>query len=95
MNKSVMFRLGTIGFMAPELMVRALQLNEASLDDMKRADVWGYGMVVFSLINPGLEHPYQINSELHAPVASLLHLFDELLSKKEHPFLQEKYSTRH
>ena len=26
-----------------------------------KADIWAYGLVVFSLTNPGLKHPVEVN----------------------------------
>ena len=48
---------GTIVYMAPELITGT---GEAmSLEQLKACDVWGLGMIIFLLLNPDLEFPYQ------------------------------------
>lgn len=81
--------------MAPELLVSNLQLKDATMEDLKRADIWAYGMVVFNIINPGLKHPYQKNVECHTTSSTPLTLLQEFAKKGEKPMTQEKYVSRH
>lgn len=43
--------------MAPELFTS--EGEPMSLDQLKACDVWALGMIIFLLLNPGLEFPYQ------------------------------------
>ena len=38
--------------MAPEIMVKTSRLKSASLEDLKKVDVWALGLVMFNLVNP-------------------------------------------
>ena len=46
--------------MAPEILAKGCRLTSASVEDLMKA-VWAYGLVVFSLTNPGLKHPVEVN----------------------------------
>ena len=48
---------GTIAYMAPELL--AGSGLPMSLEELKACDVWALGMMIFLLLNPDLEFPYQ------------------------------------
>ena len=69
--------------MAPELHGNENRLREASLDDMKRVDVWAYAMVVFCIVNPGLKHPYQRNVEDYSEEDTPTSLFGAEIYRKE------------
>ena len=48
---------GTIAYMAPELLTGSgLPM---SIEELKACDVWALGMIIFLLLNPDLEFPYQ------------------------------------
>ena len=47
---------GTLVFMPPE--IHLATYTESNLEDMKKADIWSYGMTVYCLMNPGVDHPY-------------------------------------
>ena len=81
--------------MAPELHGKENRLREASLDDMKRVDVWAYAMVVFCIVNPGLKHPYQRNVEDYSEEDTPNCLVQKFIEKNEKPLFQEKYASRH
>ena len=49
---------GTPVYMAPELLSTAI--TSLSLAQLKACDVWSYGMVLFMLLNPDLQFPYQL-----------------------------------
>ena len=46
--------------MAPEILAKGC-MTSASIEDLMKADIWAYGLVVFSLTNPGLKHPFEVN----------------------------------
>lgn len=48
---------GTPAYMAPELHSNHVTL---SLEQMKSSDVWSFGMVLFMLLNPDQQFPYQL-----------------------------------
>ena len=50
---------GTTLYMAPELFIPSLELERASLEDLKRADVWSFGMVLYNLLNPNIKYPFE------------------------------------
>ncbi|CAB4026215.1 serine threonine- kinase, partial [Paramuricea clavata] len=77
--------------MAPELLMNSPAVTEASLADFMMADIWAFGMVVFNLINPGLQHPYELNMKNH--VRTPLILFQEFARKNERPVMQSKYES--
>ncbi len=86
-SKTNQVNRGTPVFMAPELLVNDFQLPAASVEDLKKADIWAYGMVLFNLINPGLKHPFQINIKMKQAGTSL----EEFLKAKQKPIAQKKY----
>ena len=57
MQTSVLAR-GTFVFNAPEIVLG--QLSGAGLQDLMKADVWSYGMILFCLMNPGLKYPWEV-----------------------------------
>jgi hypothetical protein len=77
--------------MAPELLMNSPAVTEASLADLMMADIWAFGMVVFNLINPGLQHPYELN--IKNLVRTPLILFQEFARKNERPVMQSKYES--
>jgi serine/threonine protein kinase len=86
-SKTNQVNRGTPVFMAPELLVNDFQLPAASVEDLKKADIWAYGMVLFNLINPGLKHLFQINIKMKQAGTSL----EEFLKAKQKPIAQKKY----
>ena len=49
---------GTVVYMAPELLLKEMALSNASIDDLKFADIWALGMIFFKVISPNLKSPY-------------------------------------
>ena len=43
-------------FMAPEIKLEDLKL--AGKEDLEKADIWSLGLMMFSMLNPNLSHPY-------------------------------------
>lgn len=41
--------------MPPE--IHLVAYTESSLEDMKKADIWSYGMTLYCLMNLGVDHP--------------------------------------
>ena len=82
-------------FIAQELLVEEFQLPVATFDDLKKADMWAYGMVLFSLTNPGLKHPFQINMEKSQYAGKTpLQLLEMFVKSKEKPKEQSKYEEK-
>ncbi|CAH3179165.1 unnamed protein product, partial [Porites lobata] len=51
-------------YMAPELLSPVD--TSLSLEQLKACDIWSYGMVIFMLLNPDLQFPYQVEiDKLH------------------------------
>ena len=51
---------GTIPFMAPEILEDGeISRVGATVEDLKRVDMWSYGMLLFNLLNPCLHHPFE------------------------------------
>ena len=61
MSKTTSMYCGTPAYMAPEMQLN--QLDFASLDDLKRSDMWSLGLVVHTMTNPELGSPYQAEIE--------------------------------
>ena len=80
--------------MAPELLVNDLRLKDASIFDLMQADEWAYGMVVFNIINPGLQHPYERNIEM-CPSNTPMSMLQDFVKKNEMPAAQDKYQELH
>ena len=52
---------GTAVYIAPEILAKGCRSTSASVEDLMKADIWAYSLVVFSLTNPGLKHPVEVN----------------------------------
>lgn len=61
MSKTESVGRGTPAFMAPEIHLQ--QLFQASQEDLKKADIWSLGMVMYSMLNPNLRSPYHAELE--------------------------------
>ena len=48
-------------YMVPEILAKGCRLTSVSVEDLMKADIWAYGLVVFILTNPGLKHPVEVN----------------------------------
>lgn len=82
---------GTPVFQAPESFLSQPESGVTfSISDMKKVDIWAYGMVLFNLINPDLRHPFQTELESSAPRTPLEKLKRHLTQKKK-PRFSGKY----
>ena len=54
---------GTKLFMAPEIILEG-KFNYAAMDDLKAIYIWALGMTLFSIINPDVEFPYEVELNL-------------------------------
>ena len=53
---------GTLAFMPPEIIDPLKRPSIMNEEQMKKADIWSLGMVLFCLINPGSKVPFQQRS---------------------------------
>ena len=61
MSKTESVNRGTIPYMAPEIHLG--QLFQANQDDLKKADMWSLGLVMYTMLNPNLRSPYRAEME--------------------------------
>ncbi|XP_064644700.1 serine/threonine-protein kinase ULK1-like [Lineus longissimus] len=54
---------GSLPFMAPEILVEELRGTNASLEDLKKMDIWAMGMTLYTLINPDQPYPFSLESK--------------------------------
>jgi serine/threonine protein kinase len=74
--------------MSPEILVKSRQIKAATFEDLKKIDIWAFGMVMFNLLNPNLKYPYQLDvKDREISVA-------ELLAEKKLPTPSIKYKDR-
>lgn len=78
---------GTVVYMAPELLSSS-NVHPMSVSNLMKGDIWGYGMVLFTLLNPDLSYPFerelsQIAGE-KGKAKDLLRHFHELKQKPNH-----------
>ncbi|CAB4003450.1 tyrosine kinase [Paramuricea clavata] len=76
--------------MAPEILVKSCCLKSASLDDLKKVDVWALGMVMFNLVNPDLKQPFQLDLVRDA---SAIEQVEEFLRLGKQSSGSNKYKT--
>lgn len=93
---------GTKPFMAPEIVCENRKLTHVTLEDMKAIDVWALGMTLFSVINPDLNYPYEIelkSSSLPSDPDLVRSRFQRLLREKMQnetkPESSKKYHRLH
>ena len=82
---------GTPVFLAPEAFLAQPKSGVTfSISDMKKVDIWAYGMVLFNVLNPDMRHPFQVEFESPGsgtPVEKL----KELLTQQRKPCFSGKY----
>ena len=57
--KTMNIERGTKPYMAPEIILEG-KLKYATMNDLKAIDIWALGMMFFSIINPDVEFPYEM-----------------------------------
>ena len=69
--------------MAPEILLEG-KLHCATMEDLKAIDIWALGMIFFSIINPDVEFPYEIelNSSTEKPPSLAAKYFEKMLREK-------------
>lgn len=81
---------GTPVYMAPEIHNRKLQ--QASITDLKKTDVWSRGLLSFSVINPNLSSPYRkVIEELGVDFS--LNTMKEIMTDEKLPVHDNKYES--
>ena len=83
---------GTPAYMAPEVHGKKDQLSESEL---KKADIWSLGMLMFALMNPGSRPPY-FDKALREKVDMryFAEYVKEQINKGERPEQIEKYNSQ-
>ena len=85
---------GTPVYMAPEILAKGCRLTSASVEDLMKAGIWAYGLVVFSLINPGLKHPFEVNMMTSIGTYTPLQCLEKFFAEKKKPIGQVKYASK-
>jgi serine/threonine protein kinase len=86
-------RRGSIPYMAPEILLEELGTRDragVSLEYLKNIDTWAFGMVLYMLINPGVDHPYQLDTKEQRSVWFERFLIEEFRNGKR-PSSSPKY----
>ena len=79
--------------MAPEVLAKGC-MTSASVEDLMKADIWAYGLVVFSLTNPGLKHPFEVNMLTCIGTYTLLQCLEVFCREEEADRTQVKYASK-
>lgn len=61
--------IGTVPFMAPEVLPGGCLRNQVCLDDLFKVDCWGFGMTLFSLLHPDLKYSFKLDHQTGSAVA--------------------------
>lgn len=89
---------GSPAFMAPEILLPEERPKAATIDDLKAADLWALGMVIFCVINPGICYPYagEMREVLKkSPFKGPREVLEDFLREKQVPLPLEKYQIKH
>ena len=70
---------GTPVFIAPEFQC-GLVAN-ATLEQLKRADIWAFGLLMYCLLNPGIDAPY-LNDIVSAGLQQSVESLKKLINNK-------------
>ncbi len=71
--------------MSPEVLLPELRQNSVNLNELKFADLWALGMVIFVMINPDITYPYkkELQEELEKNSLKSGHeILDDFFSKR-------------
>ncbi|XP_066932674.1 uncharacterized protein [Clytia hemisphaerica] len=96
-TKTTKLYRGTRPFMAPELVTE--KIKEATLEDLKKVDIWALIMTLFVVINPDQSYPFDVDIKRlskNIPKGKYLNIkpeaeFKRLLRKKSTPSVSAKY----
>lgn len=89
---------GTYPYMAPEILLTDSEVmtEGATIEDLKLVDMWAYGMVLFAVINPCLQFPFEIDIERRTGPRTddAKEIILDFFKKGMKPAASDKYSTR-
>ncbi len=78
-GKTTNLKRGTYVFFSPE---QCFGLHDdAGFEELKRIDVWGFGMILFCLLNPNVPHPWW-DLKLDNPMLPLLGITAEMNARR-------------
>ena len=83
---------GTPAFMAPEVINTTGRPTQISERELKEADIWSLGMLLFCLINPGCKVPFQLEAKNHAVQhGQWQQYFKKMITSNERPTQDPHY----
>ncbi len=77
---------GTPSFMAPEIKI----VDAVGTDDLKRIDMWAYGMVIYCIVNPDAKLPFYFDVKKAGESWVGPERFDAIAFTEEKPANQER-----
>ncbi len=80
---------GTPAYMAPETIFHDGRGMEATIEDLKKIDVWAYGMVLFKICNPHIKYPYHHDIKERK---DKLNAMQRLIKEGKRPTTDAKYA---
>ena len=95
-SKTTTVDRGTVVFMARELLVKEKLMQNASVVDLIRADLWVLGMIFFTMLNPNVKAPYviEVRSEGVNSQEQLKKFTRSLLEKEKIHFKMQNETKR-
>lgn len=87
-SKTTRLDRGTPVFMAPELQLSD-GCQSASTNELMQADIWSFGMTIFSIINPNLTTPFSV--EIKKSSKHWTDVIQDMLSSRQKPSHGDKY----
>lgn len=90
MSKTVSVCRGTLAFMAPEIHLQ--HFFQAGQEELRNADIWSLGMVMYTLINPNLGGPYRNEFE-QLGVTNSEEAFKKNMKRQKLPEHDSKYEA--
>ena len=91
-TKTNLTGIGTVPFMAPEILPDGCLTNQACLDDLFKVDVWALGMTLFCLLNSNLKYPFKLGLQTGRIAAQFIG--DQLNKDKNLPTMSNKYHSK-
>ena len=86
---------GSPVYMAPEILLKDRRPSHATVEDLKSADIWALGMVLFVLCNPDVAYPYEaeIKKELDLiPFKEPRDILEDCIRSGKRPDITGKYA---